>query len=341
MSAPVETLPSILPVEVEAKDKSRTRKLVARIAITVALLVLLFWQIPLERVWTTMLQLDTSLLFVALGLAIPTQYFQFLRWATLARQAGPDVSRADIHRGFWVGYTLGLVTPGRIGQYGRALALHNCSLSRAAGITFLERAYAGFIINGTALTGLVVLPLLGWKPPFPMPGIVAQAILVSVGMLFLGLGVFPRHLRKPLLWVAKWLPLRDKLARAISVLEEVTPLRGLGLMMLAALSLASSALQYVILLAALGSPVPVFAGMLAGVLNFFLKGNIPIAIGNLGVGEWTAVICLAGLGVNAETAVAASLLLFCINIAIPGLIGLPFVSTLRAPEFRAAKGVAA
>ena len=111
-------------------------------------------------------------------------------------------------------------------------------------------------------------------------------------------------------------------------------------MLLAATSLASSVLQFVVLLAALGSPVPVLAGMFTGVLTFFLKGNIPIAIGNLGVGEWTAVICLSGLGVNAETAVAASLLLFVINVFIPGLIGLPFVSSLRAPEFRAAKGLA-
>ena len=309
------------------------RKIALRSAVTVALLVLLFWQIPLAGVWDAIRNMNGALLAVALLLAIPTQYFQFVRWASLAKEAGEGVSRKDIHRGFWVGYTLGLVTPGRVGQYGRALALHNCSLSRAAGLTILERTYSALVINGFGLIAVVLLPILGWIPPFPLPGIVGEAICLTAGSLLILVGIFPQPMARPLRWIAGKLPLREKTEKAIRVLELVTPQRGSWLLLLASLGLASALLQFVMILSALDSPVPIAAGMLAALLTFFLKGNIPLGIGNLGVGEWTAVVCLAGLGVDSVTAVAASLVLFTMNVFIPGLIGLPFVSTLRVPDW--------
>jgi uncharacterized membrane protein YbhN (UPF0104 family) len=110
-----------------------------RVGLTLGLLALLFSQVRWQKVWDAICGADLTLLAWTCVLWIPTQYLQFIKWDLLARDAGDDVSRRDIHRGYWVGFTLGLVTPGRIGQYGRGLALHNCSLSRATGLTVLER----------------------------------------------------------------------------------------------------------------------------------------------------------------------------------------------------------
>ncbi len=333
MSTFVNT-PALVPLITSAEERARRiRKTIIRSLVTLALLGLLFWQVPLRDVWSAIQGMDKALLGLVLLLAIPTLYLQYVRWATLAKDAGPDVSKADIHRGFWVGFTLGLITPGRVGQYGRALALHNCSLSRAAGLTFLERMYSAIVINGVGLMALVLLPLLGWLPPYPTVRRIAGAGCVLVGVVILALGIFPRVISRPLLWLTKKLPFRDKLARAIEVLKLVSPARGAWLLLLAILSVGSSLLQFVVLLHALGAPVPIFAGMMAALLTFFLKGNIPLGIGNLGVGEWTAVICLSGFGVAAPTAVAASLMLFVINVFLPGLAGLPFMSSLRMPNW--------
>ena len=202
-----------------AKHGTSLRKVIFRTLFTVALLGLLFWQIPLEGVWSAVRNLDTRLFTFALLLAIPTQFFQFLRWASLAKDAGPDVNRLDIHRGFWVGYTLGLVTPGRVGQYGRALALHNCSLARAAGLTFLERTYSSIVINGLGLIAIFVLPLLSWLPPVPMPGLFGKAICLIVGALILAVGIFPRLIAPPLRWLTHKLPFHDKIDQAVSERE--------------------------------------------------------------------------------------------------------------------------
>lgn len=304
-------------------------KIVLRIGLTAGLFVLLFWQVSWHQVWDAVQTLDLHLLFWVCLLWIPTQYLQYIRWAILAREAGKGVSRADIHKSYWVGFTLGLVTPGRVGQFGRALALHNCSLSRAIGVSAIERGYSAITINGFGLLAIVMLPWLGWAPPYVMPNAWMRAIVVVAGLLLLVLGVFPRSMFRPLNWLASKLPFREKMERAIDVLKPAGPARGILYLALAAAALASALLQFVLLLRAMGAPVPVFAGMLAALLTFFLKGALPISVGSLGVGEWVAVYCFRGLGVEPSVSVAASLVLFTINVFVPSLIGLPFINTLR------------
>jgi uncharacterized membrane protein YbhN (UPF0104 family) len=271
-----------------------------------------------------------NLLIVCL-LWLPTQAFQFWRWSYLAKQAGPNIDPADIRRGYWVGYTLGLMTPGRIGTYGRALALKNCSLARAAGLTIVERNYSAFVLNGLGLLVLVWLPYAGWTSFLPQFGIVLSVVLMVAGLALIGLGIFPSVLAGWLRKIVHRLPLSEKLDRALEAVQSITARQGIFLTLLALLGLFSALLQFVLIVRGMGVEIPYLTGMLAVLLNFFLKGNIPISIGNIGVGEWTAMICLAGLGVEASVAVAASLLLFFINVFIPSLIGLPYLSSLRIP----------
>jgi uncharacterized membrane protein YbhN (UPF0104 family) len=188
-----EDLPKTQPTR-----SRRIAKYLFRITLTAGIFVLLFWQVPWRDVLNAVKGLDGGLLLSVCILWIPTQYFQFLRWDLLARQAGPDVSRGDIHRGYWVGYTLGLITPGRVGEYGRGLALHNCSMSRALGLTIVERNYSTFSLNGFGLLALVFLPTLGWIPPFPLLATTGDILCVVGGVFFLSLGVFPRSILPPL-----------------------------------------------------------------------------------------------------------------------------------------------
>lgn len=311
--------------------KAQPGKTALRIIVTLAVLVLLFWQVSWYSVWEALQSLRGQSLLVVCLLWIPTQGFQYLRWAYLAKQAGPNIDPADIYRGYWVGYTLGLMTPGRIGTYGRALALKNCSLARAAGLTIVERNYSAFVLNGLGLITLVWLPYAGWTSFLPQMSIYAGSLLVFAGVLLLCLGIFPSILAKWLRKIVHKLPFAEKLDRMLEAIQEINAGQGILLSILALLSLFSSLLQFVLIVRGMGIEVPYFTGMLAVLLNFFLKGNIPISIGNIGVGEWTAMICLAGLGVEASVAVAASLLLFFINVFIPSIIGLPYLTSLRVP----------
>jgi len=317
-------------MDTSVAKRPRLLKTVVRVLITAIVFALLFWQVSWNSVWSAIGKLDGGYFALVILLCLPTQYFQYLRWAYLARQAGPDVRNTDIHKGYWVGYTLGLLTPGRIGTYGRALALQNCSLARAAGLTIVERSYSAFVLNGLGLIALVVLPMMGWLSPVTLPGGPFSVILVLAGTLLIGLGVFPSLLARALRRIVHRLPFAEKLERALAAVQEITPVQGSLLTVLAVIALGSSLLQFVLIVRGMGVEVPYVAGMLAVLLNFFLKGNIPISIGSIGVGEWTAMLCLAGLGVEASVAVAASLLLFFLNVFLPSIVGLPFLTSLRS-----------
>jgi uncharacterized membrane protein YbhN (UPF0104 family) len=319
--------------------RSRILSILVRVLLTAGLLLLLFWQVSWRKVWDVVQSLDGDLLAATCALWIPTQVLQFVKWNMLAREAGDNISGGDIQRGYWVGFTLGLITPGRVGQLGRALALHNCSLPRAFGLTAVERGYTALTMNALGFFALVALPLLGWRSPVPIP-VVAQVLLVLAGAFLLVLGVFPRLMHKPLRGLARRLPFRDKLEQAVDVLESAGPGRGSILLLLSIAALCSSLYQFVLIIHAAGFRIPVFSGMLAGLLTFFLKGALPISIGSLGVGEWSAMICYRGLGVEPSVAVASSLLLFVINVFVPSLIGLPFVGSLRLPRLSKAQATA-
>jgi len=346
MNRPLTDLPekpraSQSPVDTGRSETPRSRVLsiLIRVLLTAGLLLLLFWQVSWRKVWDVMQSLDGPLLAAVCVLWIPTQVLQFVKWRMLAREAGDNIRSGDIQRGYWVGFTLGLITPGRVGQLGRALALHNCSLPRAFGLTAVERGYTALTMNALGFLALVALPLLGWRSPVPIPAVV-QVVLVLAGMFLLVLGVFPRLMHKPLRWVAGRLPFHDKLEQAVDVLESAGPGRGTVLLLLSIAALCSSLYQFVLIIHAAGFDIPVFSGMLAGLLTFFLKGALPISIGSLGVGEWSAMICYRGLGVEPSVAVASSLLLFVINVFVPSLIGLPFISSLRVPRFGKAQATA-
>jgi uncharacterized membrane protein YbhN (UPF0104 family) len=183
------------------------------------------------------------------------------------------------------------------------------------------------------LLAIVILPLLGWSPPFSPPSLLVRYLCVGAGSILLLLGVFSAATLGPMQWLVRRLPFHEKLEKAVGVLALVPPLRSTLFLLLSAGALGTSLLQFVLLLHAMGADVPVLAGMLAAVLTFFLKGALPISIGSLGIGEWTAMYCFKGLGVDSSVAVAASLLLFTINVFVPSLIGLPFISSLRVPRF--------
>lgn len=304
---------------------------VFRILLTVGLLVLLFWQVSWREVWRIVHNLDGTLLTLTCAMWIPTQWLQFIKWNMLAREAGDNIRRADIHRGYWVGFTLGLITPGRIGQLGRALALNNCSLPRAFGFTAVERGYTALTMNSLGLLSIFILPFLGWQSPIPIP-VELRILLALSGIALLILGIFPHLMHRPLRWIAGKLPFREKLEQAVDVLQTTGPRRGIVLLVLSIAALFSSLFQFVLLIHAAGFDIPLFSGMLTGLMTFFLKGALPISIGSLGVGEWSAIVCYHGLGVDSSVAVASSLLLFVINVFIPSMIGLPFISSLRIPR---------
>jgi len=307
-----------------AQKPSRSLPRWLKIGFTVGLLALLAWQVRWADLAEALRNAHFEGFLAAAFLWIPNQWLQYMRWSLIARRSSRDVPRTDIRASYWLGHTLGFVTPGRIGAYGRGLFLKTVPVREATALTVLERLYSALSVNGIGLIALGLLPLLGWHASWADWGATISGALIMAGSSLLGLGMMPGLLTRRLL---PWLRRQNRgvrLAESLESIANVSAPSSLLYLLLAITSLAVSLVQFILLLNALGVTVPLLAGMLAVQLNFFLKGNLPLTLGSLGVGEWTALICLRGLGVPDAQAVAASLILFAVNVAVPALIGMRY-----------------
>ena len=61
----------------------------------------------------------------AIGLIPVNISIQYLKWGYIVRHLEPDVSRSDIAKSLFGGFTLGLITPARVGEYGRTFFISN------------------------------------------------------------------------------------------------------------------------------------------------------------------------------------------------------------------------
>lgn len=296
----------------------------SKIILTVGVLLLLSWQVR----WSEILQVLTGAsglgILAAIALWYPNQALQYYRWKLIAKRASITPETRDVNAAYWLGHTLGFVTPGRIGSYGRGLFLKNVSVGEATALTVLERSYSAITVNGFGLIALAVLPSLGWSAAWADWGHGASVLIFGIGLMILLTGVFPGTIAALIARFAGKRSWGQGIAKSLEGIRQIPLGSSLLYLCLATASLIVSLVQFVFVLGALGADVPVLAGLLAVHLNFFLKGNIPLTLGNLGVGEWTALLCLRGLGVPDAQAVAASLMLFGLNVAIPALIGMRY-----------------
>lgn len=299
-----------------------------KIAATLGVLLLLSWQIRWSDVLEVLSTANAIGVFAAVILWIPNQWLQYARWKFIAQRASTLPILSDVRESYWLGHTLGFVTPGRIGSYGRGLFLRNIPLGEATALTVLERSYSAITVNGLGLISLSILPSLGWHAAWAEWGRGVSIILFMVGSLVLLAGVFPGQIASMISRIVGQRSWGRCIAKSLDALCNIPLRSSLLYLSLAGTSLLVSLVQFLLILNALGITIPIIAGLLAIHLNFFLKGNIPLTLGNLGVGEWTALLCLRGLGVPDAMAVTASLMLFSLNVAVPALIGVKFIKRI-------------
>jgi uncharacterized protein (TIRG00374 family) len=309
--------------EVAASEKWSLPKW-SKIALTIAVLLLLSWQVRWSEIFKVLTGASGLGILAAVALWYPNQALQYYRWKFIAKRASIVPDTQDVYAAYWLGHTLGFITPGRIGSYGRGLFLKNVSVGEATALTVLERSYSAITVNGFGLIALAVLPSLGWNAAWADWGQGVSVVIFGIGLIVLLTGVFPGTIAALIARIVGERSWGKGIAKSLDGIKRIPVGSSLLYLGLATASLVVSLVQFILVLGALGASVPILAGMLAVHLNFFLKGNIPLTLGNLGVGEWTALLCLRGLGVPDAQAVAASLILFGLNVAIPALIGMKY-----------------
>ena len=262
---------------------------------------------------------------LALALVPVNVGLEAYRWWRLVRHVAPAVRYRDALGAVVGSYPLGLLTPGRVGDYvGRALYLREVPPGASAALTFGERmaTLAACLGGGLVALGPYLAAQAGASALWPAVtavGVVATGALVA-------LIAFPSLAQTAVSTLVPWRPVRE----AVAAFGQIPSEEGVALLALSALRYVVFSGQFVLLAHAL-APDAAWAGLWAGVaLVFFAKSAIPqVTLGDLGVREGAAVFFLGAYGVAPAAALDASLALFALNLVLPSLAGVPLVLRLR------------
>ena len=284
-------------------------------------------------VWGAFVGAEWGWALAALALVPVNIGLEAYRWGRLVRRIAPEVRHRDALRAVVGSYPLGLLTPGRVGDYvGRAVYLRAIPPGASAALTFGERmaTLAACLVGGLVALGPYLQATVAASPLWPA---VVGVGAVGTGALVLGV-LFPDVARVALSAVLPFAPVR----RALAAFGQIPQGEAATLLALSFVRYAVFSAQFVLLVRAV-APGADLGGVALGVaLVFFAKSAVPqVTLGDLGVREGAAVFFLGAYGVAPAAALDASLALFALNLALPALVGVPLLLRLRVAE-RAAAG---
>lgn len=254
---------------------------------------------------------DTRYLGMVLLLLIPNLALQMLKWHYLLKLANPKVRFFTACQSLIVGYPLGFVTPGRLGEIGRALYVKEISQIKTLKLVVVDKMANFLVILLIGMAGLATLPKI-LDSSQGMPGLLPGLALLTTVFLCLGSST-------------------PVVSRALGRFTKIYHFRRKNLAALLAYSTLfylTFAAQFVMLIwcfqpGNLGSVAKAVASTL------LVKTVLPVSFGDLGVREGAAVFFCSKIGVVAAAGFNAAFLLFIINVGMPTVLGLPILMKTR------------
>jgi len=327
------------PAVGETLAEPRSRRLSRRLhwllwikfLLTVAVLGLLVMTIHPQEILKAVRSAHYPLVAAALGLVIPGLALRALKWGYLLRQVRPETRAREVWSSLLVGITFAVVTPGQLGEFGRAFFISGRPRLELIGLSFIDKAYNLLAIVLFGTLGILLLPGLVMDGNAYL--FVGSAVLVAILWTALALVVLsPRWIRDLLYAVNVILPYREKTKVLLSGFD---PLRRRQSLVLTGLGLSQhfiTLVQFYLLVHSF-QPVAFFDSFRASAAVIFVKAALPISIGGLGVGETASVGFYRLFDVAHAAAFNSSMMLFSMNILLPAVIGVLILLRLRiAPE---------
>lgn len=303
-----------------------TRYYVLKLILTLFALAGMVYFVEWQPVVEAMRHANIQWVLLALALLPINITLEAYRWHRLVRRLAPETRFRTSLAAVISGYPLGLLTPGRVGDYvGRAFYIRTISASASAALTFAERM---FTLACCLIFGLFALPyfLLTHTDVASLAWITVLSLAV-VGTAFLLLILLNPRLARTV--IATVIPSK-RIQNALQTLKRFTQRDALILFGLSAIRYAIFSTQFALLVHAFAPDAGWFVSYVGVALVFFAKSAIPsITLGDLGIRESAAVFFFAGFGIAEAAAFDASLAIFGINILIPALCGLVLLPRLR------------
>ena len=246
-----------------------------------------------------------------LGLAI-----QWVKWQRLLSHVRHGSTPGEGFRSLLGGFSAGLFSPGRLGELGRGFFLTGRRTATTAAAV-ADRACSVYV---TLVAGALGLTFFS-----PLAGALALGAVVAAGFFVHlhwlrgrpvaddGMGFLKNHKR-----------IGPLLRETRSVVCGFPTGLWTGTLLWSALFNLVFFGQFLILLGPLSG---ITHSTLAAIpIVFSLKALVPVGVLDLGVREAAAVLVFGRIGLDPTPALTAALVVYAINVLIPGLMGLPILT---------------
>jgi uncharacterized membrane protein YbhN (UPF0104 family) len=298
-----------------------------KLALTLAFAVWLWQYLRTQNLALAWRQLHPGWLAVAIALIPINIGLQFLKWHALLRLAQPQCPAQVSLYSLFAGFPLGLLTPGRWGELGRAMYVPQLPREEVFFLSAMDKIHALLVnawVGGLALVYLIYKNLLPGKWSWFAWFAAIIFLFLSIALLLPSLLCRWRNvLRRPSL----------KEDRPGTEEWQVAVPRLIAIYLYSLLFVVIYCAQMAILVRGIFAVdfTPALAGAAA---IFFLKNALPLTIGELGVREGLAVYFFTALHVPAAAALQASLMLFLFNLVLPALAGLLWIWKRKSEDQR-------
>ena len=294
-----------------------------KLAIASLLLFVLIHNIKIENIQSALKHANFAFISLAGLLIIPNLIIQTLKWHYLLKLCKPNATHFEAAKSLLAGFTLGFITPGRIGEFGRAIFVKDCNRLQVLGLTMVDKLFS---ISIVFLMGTIALFLFwGVKLRSELIGL-WLAIALAALFLVASLVLFPDRLRNILDKIKLRLPFKEKSDLLLSGLDNFRRRQAVRLLGLNFIFYIIFVTQFYFLLSAFET-IQWIDGYLVVASTTVAKSLLPISFGDLGIRETAAIYFVSQIGVQASTAFNASIFMFLINIVLPSSIGFSLLMT--------------
>lgn len=267
--------------------------------------------------------------FVILGaLLMPLNVgMQVYKWRYLVKLVRPEASFMETLGSVLGGFTFGIVTPGRIGEYSRVLFIRDTPPMKLMGLTVIDKLYNYGCMVGFGLPALLTLPWVFqfFQGHFFIP-LMILVVLTDVVLLYFAFD--PRPVRSLLHALQLMFPRKNQIKQLAGGLDRFNHPQAKIMLLLTSIYYLIVLLQHYLFLQAFTSLniIETFRITSAVLLTKFA---LPITIGGLGMDQLVSVQYAGQFAVPAEAAFNASMVLFAVNMLTPALVGLLFISKMQ------------
>lgn len=299
-----------------------------KIGIGILLIYIIYRQVGQKQaILKAFTSANVLLIIVSLVFLIPNIFVQFLKWRYLLVKNFGKINKRLVLGSLFFGATLGFITPGNVGELGRALYFKDHDKLVVMGLNIVDKIFGMIIFISMGLISINVLiqtKMVISNPPVILIHILTILLLAMIWLIVL----YPRFLIRLIGRLKKIGDMRPKLKLIFTGFSTLKRSNAIILSVFNLIWLCIIILQYHFLINAFTN-VPLTTSILSVTAALFIKILLPISFGDLGVREGAVVFFFSLFKISSVAAFNTSFLIFIINFCIPAVIGSYFVLRLK------------